>query len=84
MNAGNKMFVSDYVNSAYYWESEYPHSDNAITMADFLNELDDDSRILHLDESYAEIRCSKDNSVYAVHVSGNGDFTHHKAEITKL
>lgn len=64
-------------NEFYYWSTEEEHSDNNITMGDFLdNELTDDYEITLVDETYAEIK-ERDGFYWAVHAYGNGDFRSH-------
>ena len=57
----------------YYWNTEEPHSNNTVTMGDFLeNELDEGVKVIIQDGSYAEIETG--GKLYEVHASGDGDF----------
>jgi hypothetical protein len=71
----------------YYWQTEQPHVNNNETMADFLeNHLGtacgEGAETLLNDGTYAEIFTN--GELWAAHVSGNGDFTNHKAEFELL
>jgi hypothetical protein len=69
----------------FNWETEISHSNNTETMNDYLeNHLDSSFLILEHDGSYAEIQCQNTDAIYAVHASGNGDFTHHSVRFELL
>ena len=69
----------------YNWETEQSHSNNTETMTDFLeNHLDSCFLILEKNGSYAEIQRQNTDAIYAVHASGNGDFTHHSVRFELL
>ena len=69
----------------FNWETETSHSNNTETMNDFLeNHLDSGFLILETDGSYAEIQRQNTDAIYAVHASGNGDFTHHTVRFETL
>jgi len=62
----------------YYWETTESHSNNTVTMTDYLeNHLPDEFHVVKQEGSYAEIQSGDTANIYAVHAAGNGDFTHH-------
>ena len=68
----------------YYWQTDYAHADNSATMAEYLDEHTNEMwEICSVDGSYAEI-LDENKRMWAVHASGNGDFTHHKVEFVSL
>ena len=72
----------------YYWSTKFPHSDNSETCIDFLeNEMEkhcgSDFELVYSDGSYAEIQNDK-GELYALHVSGNGDFCNHQVSFKFL
>lgn len=70
--------------NTYYWTTDEYHSDNSITMLDYLNNhIDEESKVLMVDATYAEI-VDKEGNKYAVHASGNGDSFNHKIEFEEL
>jgi hypothetical protein len=69
----------------YNWETETSHSNNTETMNDYLeNHLLNEFHIVIQDDSYAEIQSAHTANIYAVHASGNGDFTHHSVRFELL
>ena len=65
-----------------YWKTEEQHSDNSITMLDYLeniNMLD----IHMVDGTYAEGSNAKGDR-YEIHASGDGDFNNHKIEFVLI
>lgn len=67
----------------YYWTTETFHANNNVTMDDYLdNHLDENSEVLVVDGTYAEI---ESNGVkYEVHASGDGNSFNHKVEFIEL
>jgi hypothetical protein len=65
-----------------YWETEEAHSNNSVTMGDYLesiNMLD-----IHLvDGTYAEGSNAKGER-YEIHASGNGDFNNHRIDFVLI
>jgi hypothetical protein len=69
----------------FNWETEESHSNNIETMSDYLeNHLPSKYHIVNQDGTYAEIQSEENAEIYAVHASGNGDFTHHSVRFEKL
>lgn len=69
----------------FYWQTKEPHSDNAQTMCDFLeNHLHNYYTVTLQDGSYAEIQNIHTKAKYAVHAGCDGDFTHHRVIFNKL
>jgi len=64
------------------WQTDEPHSDNTITMSEYINDmtlLD----ITLIDGTYAEgVDCKGQR--YGIHASGDGDFCNHKIEFELL
>jgi len=70
--------------NTYYWTTDEYHSDNSITMLDYLNNhMDEEYEILIVDTTYAEI-VDQEGNKYAVRSSGNGDSFNHKIEFERL
>ena len=66
------------LNEDYYWETDEPHSDNTVTMCDFLNNhLGSYFEIVEQDGSVAILR-GRAGEKCSIQAIGNGDFTHHK------
>ena len=62
----------------YTWKTDEPHSDNIITMTDYLCvEMNPSWTIDSVDGTYAEITTDFGDR-YEVHASGNGDFSNHR------
>ena len=76
----------------YFWDTQNAHSNNTETLGDFLdNELDKvmddrDLDIILTDYDASKNFCSVDidGIPYEIMASGNGDFTHHQVEFTKI
>jgi len=67
----------------YRWVTEDSHSDNIVTMGEFLNDhLPECVEVCMQDGTYAEIRL--DGAIYGVHASGDGDPWNHKIEFSFL
>lgn len=75
---------SKIINDGYYcWETDYAIPDNNFTMGDFLrNEIPDDVDIISRDGNQCVLYIFGIKCEIMVH--GNGDFTHHVAEIKIL
>jgi len=72
----------------FKWKTHEPHSNNSVTMDDFLtNYLDNHCgigfTIVYEDGSYSEI-INGNKEHYALHASGDGDFFNHKIRFEKL
>lgn len=75
--------MSCYIDD-YFWKTEEPHATNTESMADFLeNHLDESFDVIMVDGTYSEIK-DKNKNKFALHASGNGDFTHHKIEFIAI
>ena len=65
----------------YKWRTIEPHSDNEVTMNDYLeNHLPQCFDIILEGGTYAEIQNKNTGQIFGVNASGDGDFTHHKVE----
>tara|TARA_R110000787_G_C13064462_1_gene408225 strand:- start:83 stop:331 length:249 start_codon:yes stop_codon:yes gene_type:complete len=73
---------------SYYWTTEEYHSDNNITMSEYLEMQEEFTHEQHLtidyaDGTYAEGLDCKGNR-WSVHASGDGDSFNHKIEFYLL
>ena len=72
----------------YYWTTEEYHTDNNVTMSEYLEMQEDFTyeqhlTIDHVDGTYAEGIDCKGNR-WAIHASGDGDSFNHKIEFELL
>lgn len=66
--------------NSHYWTSENELADNIETMNNYLDhEMPQEWEVIVFDGTYAEVKVDG-CEVYAIHVSGDGDFKNHKAE----
>jgi hypothetical protein len=67
----------------HYWETETPHATNGDTMQDWIANHNTLLDLIYMDRSYAE-GIDENGIVWEIHVSGDGDFTHHKVEFKEI
>ena len=68
-------------NGSYYWQTDYSHADNTITMLDFLNNhLALGQSVVLYDGSYCEVKNADNGKLFSLHAKGNGDSYNHCVE----
>lgn len=67
----------------YYWETDSSHSNNSITMYDFIENHNTELEITFVDGSYAE-GVNSEGQKYKIHAGGDGDFKHHCIRFVEL
>lgn len=68
----------------YYWKTDEYHSDNNMTMNDYLeNEMDQSNEVILVDGTYAVIK-TVNGVKYTLQAKGNGDSFNHIIEFELL
>ena len=68
----------------YTWNTEEAHSNNEITMIDYIeNHMPEEWVLVFFDGTYCEVN-TPGNSLFALHAGGNGDFTSHRIRFEHL